>query len=46
MAYVKELNKGKQAVSDVVYYKRKQDGIEVEATCDEILYGKLSQYLM
>ncbi len=31
IAYVKELNKGKQAVSDVVYYKRKQDGIEVEA---------------
>ena len=31
VAYVKELNKGKQAVSDVVYYKRKQDGIEVEA---------------
>ena len=21
------------------------DGIEVEATCDEVLYGKLSQYL-
>ena len=31
VAYVKELNKGKQAVSDVIYYKRKQDGIEVEA---------------
>ncbi len=31
IAYVKELNKGKQTVSDVVYYKRKQDGIEVEA---------------
>ena len=31
IAYVKELNKGKQAVSDVVYYKRKQEGIEVEA---------------
>ena len=30
IAYVKELNKGKQAVSDVIYYKRKQDGIEVE----------------
>ncbi len=30
IAYVKELNKGKQEVSDVVYYKRKQDGIEVE----------------
>lgn len=29
-AYVKELNKGKQAVHDVVYYKRKLEGIEVE----------------
>lgn len=31
IAYVKEMNKGKQPVSDVIYYKRKQDGIEVEA---------------
>jgi len=31
IAYVKELNKGKQHVSDVIYYKRKQDGMEVEA---------------
>ena len=31
IAYVKELNKGKTPVSDVIYYKRKQDGIEVEA---------------
>lgn len=29
-AYVKELNRGKQAVHDVVYYKRKLEGIEVE----------------
>lgn len=31
VAYVKEMNRGKQPVSDVIYYKRKQDGIEVEA---------------
>jgi DNA gyrase subunit B len=30
IAYVKELNKGKQPVHDVVYYKRKSDGIEAE----------------
>lgn len=30
VAYVKEMNKGKQPVSDVVYFKRMQDGIEVE----------------
>ena len=29
-AYVRELNKGKQPVCDVVSYKRKQEGIEVE----------------
>lgn len=30
-AYVKDLNKGKEAVHDVIYYKRKSEGIEVEA---------------
>lgn len=30
-AYVKDLNKGKQAIHDVVYYKRTLEGIEVEA---------------
>lgn len=30
-AYVKDLNKGKEAIHDVVYYKRSLDGIEVEA---------------
>ncbi len=30
-AYVKDLNKGKQAIHDVVYYKRNLEGIEVEA---------------
>ena len=30
IAYVKDLNKGKNAVSDVVYYKQKLEGIEVE----------------
>ena len=30
VAYVKELNKGKQLVHDVVYYKRKLEGIEAE----------------
>ncbi|MDO4553802.1 MAG: DNA topoisomerase subunit B [Lachnospiraceae bacterium] len=31
IAYVKELNRGKQPVCDVVYYKQKIEGIEVEA---------------
>ena len=30
IAYVKELNRGKQPVHDVVYYKRKLEGIEAE----------------
>jgi DNA gyrase subunit B len=29
-AYVKELNKGKEALHDVIYFKRLTDGIEVE----------------
>ncbi len=29
-AYVKDLNEGKEALHDVVYYKRNTDGIEVE----------------
>ncbi len=30
-AYVRELNTGKEALHDVIYYKRSQDGIEIEA---------------
>lgn len=30
-AYVRELNNGKEALHDVIYYKRNQDGIEIEA---------------
>lgn len=30
-AYVKDLNEGKEAVCDIVYYKKSEDGIEVEA---------------
>lgn len=30
-AYVKALNEGKETVCDIVYYKKKVDGIEVEA---------------
>ena len=30
-AYVRELNSGKEALHDVIYYKRSQDGIEIEA---------------
>lgn len=30
-AYVKDLNKGKEAVHDVIYFKRNVEGIEVEA---------------
>ncbi len=30
-AYVRELNNGKEALHDVIYYKRSQDGIEIEA---------------
>lgn len=29
-AYVKELNEGKEAVSDIIYFKRKSEGIEAE----------------
>lgn len=29
-AYVKDLNEGKETVSDIVYYKKSEDGIEVE----------------
>jgi len=29
-AYVKELNNGKEAVSDIIYFKKSEDGIEVE----------------
>ncbi len=30
-AYVRELNTGKETIHDVIYYKRNQDGIEIEA---------------
>ena len=30
-AYVKDINEGKEAVCDVVYFKRSQDGMEIEA---------------
>ena len=30
-AYVKDLNEGKETVTDIVYFKKSQDGIEVEA---------------
>lgn len=30
-AYVKDLNEGKETVCDIVYYKKSEDGIEVEA---------------
>lgn len=30
-AYVKDINDGKEAVCDVVYFKRSQDGMEIEA---------------
>ena len=30
-AYVKDINEGKEAVHDVIYFKRSSDGIEVEA---------------
>ena len=29
-AYVKELNNGKEAVTDIIYFKKSEDGIEVE----------------
>jgi DNA gyrase subunit B len=29
-AYVKELNSGKETVTDIIYFKKSQDGIEVE----------------
>ena len=31
VAYIKDLNKGKEAVAPIVYYKGREDGIEVEA---------------
>ncbi len=30
-AYVRELNNGKDSIHDVIYFKRNQDGIEIEA---------------
>ena len=30
-AYVRELNNGKESIHDVIYFKRNQDGIEIEA---------------
>lgn len=30
-AYVRDLNRGKEAVNDIIYFKKSEDGIEVEA---------------
>ena len=46
-AYVRDLNKGKPAVGEIVYFKKKIDDIEVEAvSCKLLLMDSALKYVL